>query len=182
MARIDRPVRIVGLLALASCMAPAWRDLSDPVSVDDRAALPAAVTPENARGVVRRCLQRHRDSATNAHHRYGYAFREGGFVQLYSLAGVDRGRELHVRTFVDFAAVDSATSETFVDNTRLRRSFRVILRGTFRRWDARPTPYVTQPEIGSEPGTSAIDSLELVLDEGVAALRLVEALTLLSRP
>ncbi len=179
MARIDRPLRVAALLALGACAAPAWRDLSEPVSAEDLAALPSEVTSGNASRVVRRCLQRHRDAATNVHRRYGYAFRPDGFVQLLALPGSPRDR--HVRTFVDYARVESVSSETFLDPTRLRRSFRVTLRGSFRRWEAAVSPYEPQPAIGAEPETREVESFELVLDDPDAASRLAEAVALLRR-
>jgi hypothetical protein len=182
MAGKHRALRVALVLALASCAAPAWRDLSDPVTVEDLTALPAEVTPGNARSVARKCLQRHAVSASDVHRRTAYAFRERGFVQLLTLNAMDGGRRTrHERTCVDFADLESASSEIRLDPTLLRRRIELTLRGRFRRWETPVTPYTPQPELGAEPSPREETSFLLILDDPDAGARLEAALRLLAQ-
>jgi hypothetical protein len=183
MERIRVAFRVISLTALAACASPrADRDAGEPVTVEDLEALPAAVTPENARQVVRQCLQRHRRAASGVHRRYGYRFSDAGFVQFRYEPQTGSGEPARVeRVYVDFAAVASAGSETFVDVHAFRETVRVALRGRFRSWSGRVTPFRPSPEPGAEPETRARDTLELDFpaSDAAAAKRLVEALNLL---
>jgi hypothetical protein len=169
---------MIALLALASCAAPgARRELAEPITVEDLQALPSEVNAENARAVARQCLQTHRRSATNVHERYGYAFRERGFVQL---ASFQQSPERVSRVYVDFAAVQAARSEVFVDTALFRHRVRVELSGPFRRWESVVSPFRAQPDLDAEPATHPIDGLVIVFDNADAATQLIKALQLLS--
>jgi hypothetical protein len=180
MARKHRSLRVALLLLLVSCAERgSRRDGSEPVTAADLQPLPAEVTPENARDVLRRALQQHRVEASSHHRRYGYAFRSGGFVQMVSDTS-DRGREKVARTYVDFSALESADIDARIDTARFGKRFVLMLRGTFRRWEAWVTPYRSQPEIGSEPETAASRDLEILFEEEEIPAALVRALEILS--
>ena len=180
MERIHRALRVTVLAGLAACAATApYRDPGDPVTVDDLAALPAGVAPENARRVVRQCLQRHRRAATDVHRRFSYGFREEGFVQFLHQPADDRGNPARAsRVFVDYALVDAASCEIFPDLHAFRETVRVTLRGRLRAWEGRTSPYRPPPDPGAEPWTREREVLELDFpaSEADAARRLVEAI------
>lgn len=180
MGRILKALRVTGLAALAACAAPAGaRDAGDPVTVEDLMPLPASVTAENARAVVRQCLQRHRRAATDVHRRVGYAFLPEGFVQLAHEPATDRGEPARSsRVRVEYAAVASADTAAFTDLMAFRDRVRVVLRGRFRAWEGVVTPYRPPPPIGEEPFYRDREILELDFpaSEAEAAKRLVEAL------
>ncbi len=180
MERVFKALRVIVLAGLSACAAPAGaRDWSDPVTVEDLMPLPASVTPENARQVVRQCLQRHRRAATDVHRRVGYAFRAEGFVQLRFLPATDRGEPARAsRVLVDYAAVASAETGIVTDLPAFRDIVRVTLRGRFREWEGMVTPYRPAPGIGEEPSLRDRETLELdyPASEAEAAKRLVEAL------
>ncbi len=183
MGRFRRAIRLAGLSALAACAPPIARhDAGDPATVEDLAALPAAVTPANARPVVRQCLQRHRRAASDVHSRYAYAFREEGFVQILHRTAPDRGEKDRVtRTYVDFAALDAVESRVDFDWMMVRDEVSVTLRGQFRVWSSLVTPYRDPPPIGGEPATHETKALVLTYpaSEAEVAKRLVEALQIL---
>jgi hypothetical protein len=170
---------------IVGCASPApHRDGGEPVTIEDLAALPAAVTPENARPVVRQCLLRHRRNASDIHRRFAYDFRDEGFVQLYHAPATDRGDPARAeRVFVDYAAVDSADCGTFTDLHAFRETVRVTLRGRFRSWAGWVTPLRPPPAPGMEPETRERESLDLDFSasEADVAKRLVEALRLLRK-
>jgi hypothetical protein len=172
---------VLGLAA--ACASPvAHLDAGDPVTIEDLADLPAAVTPENARQVVRQCLQRHRRAASDVHRRYAYAFREGGFVQILHRTARDRGEKDRVsRLAVDFACIDAVERRTDFDWMMIRDEVRVTLRGRFRSWSSLVTPYRDPPPIGREPTTHDANTLVLTYppSEAGTARRLVEALRIL---
>lgn len=121
MARRDRPLRVAVLLLLAGCSAPAPRPETEPIRPEDLAALPAPITRENARDVVRKCLQRHASDASTTHRRYGYVYRADGFDQVLFEAFTDGRRDRVSRTAIAYAGVREAAASTRVDPTRLRR-------------------------------------------------------------
>lgn len=174
---------MTGLAVLASCAGPAGRlETGDPVTVEDLGPLPAAVTPENARRVVRQALQRHRWAATDAHRRVGYVFRPEGFVQVRFMPATDRGEPARAaRVQVDYAAVDSAVRSVFTDLSAFRDVVRVTLRGRFREWGGIVTPYRPAPPVGEEPSRREVETLEVDFpaSEAEAARLLVEALRVL---
>jgi hypothetical protein len=180
MERILKALRVTGLAVLSACAAPAGaRDLGDPVTVEDLMPLPSSVTAENARTVVRQCLQRHRRAATDVHRRVGYAFRPAGFTQLAHQPATDRGEPARSsRVFVEYAAVASADSRVFTDLMAFRDVVQVMLRGRFQEWDGVVTPYRPPPAAGEEPFLRDRETLELDFpaSEAEAAKRLVEAL------
>jgi len=171
------------LAVLAACAAPAGRhDAGDPVTIDDLAPLPPAVNRENARPVVRQCLQRHRRAATDVHRRFAYVFRPEGFVQLLYRPATDGSEPARSgRVFVDYASVSSAAVEVFTDLSALREVVRVTLRGRFREWEGFVTPWRPSPPLGQEPFLRERNTLELDFpsSEAEAARRLAEALRVL---
>lgn len=180
MRLIDRI--LVGLcLCLEACSGGSiYRDLSEPVTVDDYEPLPGQVTKQNARLVVRKCLQGHRRSSATLDVEYGYAFRDAGFVQLYHVRTIDREEEHTSRTYVNFDALSGASVEPFYNLMRLRQEFRVVLSGRFRKWESAVRSFRPQPGLDAEPSAVELNSLVLMLDDPVAAKRLTEALTVLS--
>jgi hypothetical protein len=179
MARIDRPLRVIAVLALASCAVPPGPpDPSEPLVPDDLVAEPAEVTPENARALARRCLQQHRASRSDAHRRYGYLFRDRGFIQFEWT--LDQGRERETRTSVDYALLERVEEAVRFDPTLLRHEVEVVLHGRFRLWEARWDPYRAWPAPDPEPETRPADRLVLRFRDAAAAGRLVRSLRLLS--
>lgn len=179
MARKHRAIRIALFLLLGACTVPgARRDLSQAVQPADLEPLPEKVTAENARDVVRQCLQLHRRTDSSVYVRYGYAFRDRGFVQLIE----ERSEpERVIRVYVDYASVASTASQVFFDTSKLRERIEVTLRGAFRRWEARINPYRAQPDLDAEPATHPQESIVLLFDDASAARKLSEALKALSR-
>lgn len=174
---------MTGLAVLTSCAAPAGsREGGDPVTLEDLGPLPAAVTPENARQVVRQALQRHRRAATDAHRRVGYVFRPEGFVQLRFLPATDRGEPARAaRVRVDYAAVVSIDVSMIPDFSAFREIVRVTLGGVFRKWEGILTPHRPAPPLGEEPFWREVESLDLDFpaSEAETARRLREALQVL---
>jgi hypothetical protein len=172
----------LGFLALlSSCAEEApYRDLAEPLSVEDLQPFPAEVTRENARSVVRRGLQAHRRSNNLPDEQYGYSFGEAGFVQLYHFNPTDRVEERAGRTYVDFSRVRSVTTEEYFDFKRLGERFRITLRGSFSKWDSPVRVGQRQPDLGREPSKRECDALLLVLDDPAVAKKLADALILLS--
>lgn len=179
MARIHRALRVAPLVWALSCSAPRARDLAEPATAEDLLPLPGAVTDGNAHRAVRQALQRHARSASDVHHRYGYAFREGGFVQLYEYNAIDRGRPFSARVYVDYAQVSSAAVRVFFDTALLRDRVEVTLRGRLRRWQQPLSPFNPVPELDQEPSTAELGELVLVFDDPPAADALAQALRLL---
>lgn len=124
MARSHRTIR-VALLCLAGCAAPAPRPETEPILPEDLAALPA-VTKENARDVVRKCLQRHAAAASDVHRRYGYRFRPDGFERVLSESFSDGRRDRWSVLRIVYAELGPLTTSTRVDPTRLRRVTEVV--------------------------------------------------------
>lgn len=180
MAREYGPIRVIVAAALAGCSGPGWRDLSEPPTPDDLTSLPAKVTSENARAVVRKALQRHAGAESNALRSVGYAFRRHGFVQLRTERQADDRRDRHARTYVNYGSLEAPASEVVVDTALLRRRVRVVLTGGLRRWETWVVPTEPAPPLGSEPSRTPVDRLLLDFDDADAASRLVEALRLLS--
>ena len=120
MARSHRPVR-VALLLLAGCAAPALRPETEPILPADLAALPAAVTRENAADVVRKCLQRHAAAASDVHRRYGYRFHPDGFERVLTETFSDGRRDRWSSVRIAYAGLGPLTTSTRIDPTRLRR-------------------------------------------------------------
>lgn len=181
--RILRTLRVTGLAVLASCAAPAGvREAGDPITLEDLGPLPAAVTPENARQVIRQCLQRHRRAATDAYRRVGYVFRPEGFVQLRFLPPAGGGEPARAaRVEVDYTFVESVGRTIFTDLSTFRDVVRVTVRGRFRRWEGIVTPYRPSPAVGEEPFWREVGTLEVDFpaSEAEAACLLVEALRVL---
>ncbi len=170
-------------LLLAGCAGGGgYKDLSDPLTVEDHEPIPDRVTKENARIVARRCLQAHRRSSATLDSEYAYAFGEGGFVQLHHFRTLDRSEERAERVYVPCGAIASVGAEPFFNLSRLREDFRVTLRGTFKKWGGRVRTFREFPELGTESRTVAVESLVLILDDAVVTSRLVQALTVLSSP
>ncbi|HXX92030.1 MAG TPA: hypothetical protein VEN81_00260 [Planctomycetota bacterium] len=168
-------------LLLAACSeGGGYRELGEPITLDDGLPLPAPVTRENARLVVRRCLQAHRQSSSTPEADTSYAFSESGFVQLIHARTLDRSEERVSRIYVAFAAIRSVKAESMFNVTRLRTEYRVVLEGTFRRWEAPVRAFRTLPELGQEPAKAEVPSLILTFDEAPTAKRLSEALSLLA--
>jgi hypothetical protein len=120
MARSHRTIRVALLLITAGCAAPAARPETEPILPEDLAALPA-VTKENARDVVRRCLQRHAAAASDVHRRYGYRFRPDGFERVLFETFSDGRRDRWSSLRLLYADLGPVTAATRVDPTRLRR-------------------------------------------------------------
>lgn len=172
---------VATLLFLSACSGSGgYRELSDPVTVDDFEPLPAAITKGNARLVIRRCLQIHRRSSATLDSEFGYAFGEGGFVQLYHLRTLDRADERTARVYVGYAAIASVGAEPHYNLMRLREEFRVTLKGAFRKWESHVRSFQAEPDLGAEVGKLDVDSLILTLDDAVVSNRLVQALAILS--
>lgn len=168
-------------LGLGSCSGGAlYRDFAEPLTVDDFEPLPTQVTKDNARLVVRKCLQAHRRTSATPDSEYGYAFLEGGFVQLYHVRSLDREEERTARIYMDYGTLEAAVAEPHYNLTRLRDEFRVTLQGMFRKWESHVRSFRAQPNLGAEPSTVPMASLVLVLDDPVVAKRLTEALAILS--
>jgi hypothetical protein len=157
-----------------------YRDLAEPVTVDDYEPLPSQVTKQNARLVVRKCLQGHRRSSATLDAEYGYAFRDAGFVQLYHFRTLDREQERISRSYVDFGALSGASVEPSYNLMRLKQEFRVVLCGRFRKWESAIRSFLPQPDLDIEPSAVELNSLILMLDDPVVAKRLTEALTVFS--
>lgn len=124
MARSHRALR-VALLILAGCAAPPPKPETEPIRPEDLAALPA-VTKENARDVVRKCLQRHAASASDVHRRYGYRFFPDGFERVLAETFTDGRRDRWSSVRIAYAALGGVTTSTRVDPTRLRRVTDVV--------------------------------------------------------
>ena len=120
MARSHRALR-VALLVLAGCSAPRSSIETEPIRPEDLAALPAEVTRENARDVVRKCLQRHAAAASDVHRRYGYRFDAAGFDRVLRETFSDGRRDRESLLRVDYAGLGPVRTSTRVDPTRLRR-------------------------------------------------------------
>lgn len=180
MARQHRTIRVISLAALAGCAGPGWRDVSEPATPEDLASLPAKVTADNARDVVRKALQRHAGAESNALRSVGYAFRRHGFVQLRTERPGDGRRDRHVRTYVDYGSLAAPTSEVVLDTALMRRRVRVVVKGDLRRWETSVVPTEPAPPLGAEPSRAPVEALALDFDDADAAVRLVEALRLLS--
>lgn len=157
-----------------------YRDLADPIALDDYEAVPAQVTRENARLVVRRCLQAHRRSSATPESECGYAFREAGFVQLCHFRPLDREQERASRTYIDYRALSDAKAEPRYNFNRLKEEFRVTLRGTFRKWESHVRAFRVQPDLDSEEDAVAVGCLVLSFDDPAAANRLVQAVNVLA--
>jgi hypothetical protein len=168
---------------LASCTgASLYRDFSEPLTVEDFEPLPNHVTPENARAVVRRCLQAHRQSAATPDTEWGYAFRPEGFVQLCHERPENREEERAIRTYVDYHALQVSPAVPQYNLRMLKEEFAVTLRGPMRRWQTHVRAFEEQPNLGAESATMPVHALTLVLDDPVAAHRLSDALQLLGAP
>lgn len=172
----------LGLLPASCTGASSYRDFSEPLTVEDYEPLPSHVTPENARWIVRRCLQGHRQSASTPDTEWGYVFRVEGFIQLCHEHPENREEEQVIRTYVDYHALQAFPAVPQYNLRRLKQEFLVTLRGRFKRWQAHVRTYQEQPSLGGEASTVAVPSLTLVLDDPVAAHRLSEALQLLGAP
>lgn len=120
MARSHRTIR-VALLLFAGCASPATRPETEPILPADLAALPAAVTKENAAEVVRKCLQRHAAAASDVHRRYGYRFHPDGFERALRETFSDGRRDRWSSLRLVYSELGPVTTTTRVDPTRLRR-------------------------------------------------------------
>lgn len=168
-------------IAMASCKGESiYRDLAEPLDMEDYLVLPSEVTSDNASLAVRRSLQAHRRSISTPDEQTGYAFRPHGFVQLYHAHSVDREDERGVRTYVDFNAISSIRVEPFFDVQFLKDRFRLILEGDFPRWESHIRAFGSQPDLGAELDTRTVKSVTLVLDDATIAQLLSQALLLLS--
>jgi hypothetical protein len=174
-----RHLLLVAVLTSCSTERP-YRDLADPVTLEDLLPLPSQVTMENARRVVRSGLQMHRRANDFPDGQFGYVFREEGFVQIHHQTPQDRAEERVMRTFVDFRSISSVTAEPYFDFQRIRERYRVTLKGSFRSWGAPVLASRAQPEIGQEPTSSLVKTVGLALDDPTAARQLSIALVLLS--
>ena len=169
------------VLSLGACSGGTiYRDLSEPVTVEDFQPLPDKVTRENARLVIRRCLQAHRRSSATPDEEFGYAFRDAGFVQLQHVRTPNLEEEHTARTYVDYGALSGMSVEPFFSLMRLRQEFRVVLIGKFRRWESPVRSFRPQPDLDAEASPVGVNSLILDLNDPVEASRLTEALTLVS--
>ena len=167
----------------ASCRGPSvYRDLSEPLALEDYVALPTEVTPDSAALAVRRSLQAHRRSISTPDEQTSYAFRQNGFVQLRHARPSDRENERGERTYVDYRSISSVRVDSFFDAQFLRDRFRLILEGEFRRWESPIRAFQPQPDLGAELETRVIHSMTLVLDDATIAQLLSRALLLLSQP
>ncbi|HEX7896379.1 MAG TPA: hypothetical protein VF950_01270 [Planctomycetota bacterium] len=127
MARSHRTIR-VALLIFAGCAAPAPRPETEPILPEDLAALPA-VTKDNARDVVRKCLQRHAAQASDVHRRYGYRFHADGFERVLTETFSDGRRDRGSTLRISYAGLGAVATSTRVDPTRLRRVTEVVANG-----------------------------------------------------
>ena len=159
-----------------------YRDLSEPLSMEDYLPPPSEVAPDTASLAVRRSLQEHRRSISTPDEQTGYAFRPDGFVQLYHAHPTDRENERGMRTYVDYRSISSIRLEPFFDTQFLKDRFRMILEGDFRRWESHIRAFQSQPDLGAEPETRPVKTLTLVLDDAATAQLLCRALLLLSHP
>jgi hypothetical protein len=125
MARSHRTIRVVPLL-LAACVATAPRPEPDPIRPEDLAALPAAVTRENAGDVARKCLQRHAAEATSSWRRVGYRFGAEGVERIVFETFHDGRRDRWAVEALRYAELPPPRTETRLDPTRLRRVSDVI--------------------------------------------------------
>jgi hypothetical protein len=179
--RLVFPTALGALSFLASCAGEGpYRNLAEPISVEDLQPFPAEVTKGNARSVIRRGLQAHRRSNNFPDEEYGYSFGEAGFVQFYHFNPTDRVEERARRTFVDYALIRSVTTEEYFDFKRLGGRFRIALRGSFTKWESPVRVGQRQPDLGREPSKRECDVLELVLDDPAVTKKLGDALILLS--
>jgi hypothetical protein len=179
--RFRFPAALGVLSFLASCAGEGpYRNLAEPISVEDLQPFPPEVTKENARAVVRRGLQAHRRANNFPDEEYGYWFGKAGFVQFYHFNPTDRVEERACRTFVDFTSIRSVTTEEYFDFKRLGERFRISLRGSFTKWEAPVRVGQRQPDLGREPSKRDCDVLDLVLDDPAVAKKLADALVLLS--
>jgi hypothetical protein len=125
MARSHRTFRVVPLL-LAACAAPAPRPEPDPIRPEDLAALPAAITRENAADVARKCLQRHAAASASAWRRVGYRFTTEGVERIVFETFHDGRRDRWDVDVLRYAELPPPRTETRLDPTRLRRVTDVI--------------------------------------------------------
>ncbi|HVR85609.1 MAG TPA: hypothetical protein VMU54_14930 [Planctomycetota bacterium] len=181
--RLLRALAWICLAATASCRGESvYRDLAEPIVMEDYLPLSAEVTPDNAALAVRRSLQAHRRSISTPDEQTGYSFRPDGFVQLYHAHPTDRENERGVRTYVAYRSISSVRVDAFFDAQFLKDRFRLILEGDFRRWESHIRVFQPQPDLGAELETQGIKTLTLVLDDATLAQLLYRALLLLSHP